>query len=384
MNKLCREALLYTANEFMNQVVKPQVKLMEQNECFSKNVIKEMGSMGLLGSILPVKYGGSEISPLLYGELTKVIGKVSASARTLLTVHTSLVGETLAKFGSGEQKEVYLKQVCSGEKIGCFALSEPNAGTDAASIKTLYQQKKDCYVLNGHKKWISFAGIADFMIVIATSEQNVISAFLVDSSSPGIEVIPMKGLLAARDVHISEIKFNDVRVPKENLLGREGGGFSFITNTALFYGRYSIAWGGLSTALSALEEMVSYSRQRKQFGKRIAMFQLIQGIIGDAVTDVHAAHALCIRAGELRDEGKIEEAVMETNIAKYFTSKTAVKVAGDALQVFGGNGILNDNPIERLYREAKILEIIEGTSQIQQVMIANYGLGKYFKREGEM
>jgi alkylation response protein AidB-like acyl-CoA dehydrogenase len=183
--------------------------------------------------------------------------------------------------------------------------------------------------------------------------------------------------LAGRAAHIAELTFKDVEVPAENLLAKEGSGFTYIVNTALDHGRYSIAWGGLALAQEAVEAMVSYSRKRKQFGKKIYSFQLIQGLIGDAITKTHAGRALCMRAGEMRRDNH-PSAVIESTIAKYFTSKIAMEIATDAVQVHGGNGCCNSYPVERLFREAKILEIIEGTSQVQQEIIASYGLRQYY------
>ena len=204
-----------------------------------------------------------------------------------------------------------------------------------------------------------------------------ITAFLVDRECEGITTTPIRGLLASRAAHIAEIEFNNVKVPKENILGKEGNGFTYIVNTALHFGRYSVAWGGLAIAQESLEAMVAYSRNRKQFGEKIYTFQLIQGMIGDAVTKIHAARALCLNAGKLRKE-KHNDAVLETTIAKYFTSTIANQISSDAVQMHGGNGCYNKYPVERLFREAKILEIVEGTSQIQQQIIASFGLRRYF------
>ena len=189
----------------------------------------------------------------------------------------------------------------------------------------------------------------------------------------------MKGLLARRASHIAEIELNDVYVPKENVIGRPGSGFPYVVGTALDHGRYCIAWSGVAVAQEALDAMVTYARNRKQFDKKICEFQLIQGIIADSVTMIHAARALCIRAGELRQQGD-SNAITETTIAKYFTSKVAMEVATDAVQVHGGDGCSNSFPVERLFREAKVLEIIEGTSQIQQQLIAKYGLRQYRRK----
>ena len=216
-------------------------------------------------------------------------------------------------------------------------------------------------------------------MVIAADEGKV-SAFLVDTDSPGVEITPIDGMMAAKASHIAQIKLTDVVVPEDRLLGVEGGGFSYIVNTALDHGRYSIAWAGVAIAQEAIDAMVYYSRQRSQFGKKLYNFQLIQGIIGDAVAQTHAARALCIKAGQMRADNH-ENAVDETNMAKYFASGVAMKVAADAMQVHGANGFSENYPVERLYREAKVLEIIEGTSQLQQEIIAQFALKEYYRKK---
>ncbi len=205
------------------------------------------------------------------------------------------------------------------------------------------------------------------------------TAFVVEREFDGLKTSRMKGLLARRASHVAEIELNDVYVPNENIIGRPGSGFPYVVGTALDHGRYGVAWSGVAVAQEALDAMVTYARKRRQFGKRICEFQLVQGIIGDAVAKTHAARALCVRAGELRRQGD-SNAIMETTIAKHFASKVAMEVATDAVQVHGGNGCSSCYPVERLFREAKVLEIIEGTSQIQQQLIAKYGLRQYRQR----
>ncbi|MNC07495.1 Acyl-CoA dehydrogenase [compost metagenome] len=380
MHKEFQQSILSKATEYAERVIRPRAGEFDRQEYLPREIIDGLASQGLLGAAIPEKYGGLGLDPLFYGSLTEIIGKACCSTRALLTVHTSLVGETLVKLGSSAQRERYLPEIANGTKLGCFALSESGAGSDASSVKTQYTKKENKFILNGKKKWITFGGIADIILVIAAeADTRIITAFIVERTMPGVEVKPMSGLLGSRAAHVAEISFTDVEVPAENVLCNVGEGLSFVVNTALFYGRYSIAWAGVAIGQAALEEMVSYARTREQFGQKIGKFQLIQGLIGDAVTQVHAARALCIRAGELSIAGD-HSAIMETNIAKYFTSIMARQVTSDAVQVFGGNGCWNEYPVERLFRESKILEIIEGTSQIQQLMIANYGMRKYRRR----
>lgn len=356
----------------------PRAAEFDRAENLPRDVIEEMADAGFLGAAVPTEWGGLGLDALAYGELTEVIGKACCSTRALLTVHTSLVGETLVERGSDRLKEKYLPDLASGRRIGCFALSEPTVGSDAASVTTAYTDKGDAFVLNGTKKWISFAGIADVFLVFA-ADNGVVSAFLVDRETPGVEIHPMSGLLGNRATHMAQIEFTDVEVPAENLVGGIGVGFTFVANTALFFGRYSIAWAGVAIAQAALEQMCAYATRREQFGVKIGAHQLVQKMVADAVTNVGAARALCRHAGRLRVD-RSANAVMETNVAKYFTSTMAQQVTSDAVQVLGGNGCWTGYPVERLFREAKILEIIEGTSQLQQQMIADFGYRSFAQK----
>lgn len=369
------EEILISIKDYVEKKIQPRANEIDQKEILPREIIDELAGMGVLGACIPEEYGGLGMDYIQYGRLTEIIGKVCSSTRSLLTVHTSLIGDTLVKRANAYQKERYLPDLSSGKKIWCFALSEPQIGSDASSVQTTYERLEDSFVLNGQKKWITFGEIADFYLVFA-QDNGTISSFIVERETPGVSVKPIKGMLGGRGSHMAEIFLKNVKIPEENLLGNIGQGFSFIANTALTSGRYSIAWAGLAIAQAALEEMVNYARVREQFGQKIGSFQLVKAMIADAVTQIHAARALCLRAGELLNK-RDNQAVMETNIAKYFTSKVALQVAADAVQIFGGKGCSNEYPVERLFRESKILEIIEGTSQIQQIMIGDFGLRKY-------
>ncbi|CDG89485.1 MULTISPECIES: acyl-CoA dehydrogenase family protein [Xenorhabdus] len=371
--------LVGIAKKFSDEVLRPSAGLFDEQGEVPREIMREMADLGLLGSILPKEYGGQGIDPLSYGYLTEEIGKGCNSTRALLTVHTSLVGETLVKLGTQEQKEKYLPAMAKGEKIACFALSEPEAGTDANAISTMYEPTENGFVINGHKKWITYSGVADLFLVFAKHDEKV-SAFIVEMGTQGLTRKPMRGLMASRGAHLSELHFDNVEVPKDSLIGREGTGFSFVANAALFYGRYSIAWAGVAIAHAALEEMVTYARKREQFGKKIGQHQLIQGLIADSTTAFYAAKSACEKIGYLRNQGD-HNSLMEINIAKYYSSSVAMLVANNAVQVLGGNGISNRFPVERLYREAKVLEIIEGTNQIQQILISQHALRKFFRKD---
>ena len=372
-----QESIISDITGFADNKIRPFASAFEEKEEVPRALINEMASRGYLAASIPRQYGGLELDPVYYGLFTEQVGKACCSTRGLVTVHTSLVGETILRWGTAGQKDKWLPAMASGEKIAAFALSEPTVGTDGKSVKTHYSKSKNGFVINGCKKWITFGDVADVFIVIATNGEQI-SAFLVERSFPGVSTKPLKGMLASRASHIAEIEFKDVEVPFENLIVTEGGGFTYVVNTALDHGRYSIAWAGVGIAQEALDAMVTYARKREQFGKKLYNYQLIQGMIGDATTKIHAARALCLNAGEKRKAGH-DDAIIETNIAKYFSSKIAMEIAIDAVQVHGANGCSNEYPVERLFREAKVLEIIEGTSQVQQEIISKYALKRYYK-----
>jgi alkylation response protein AidB-like acyl-CoA dehydrogenase len=373
-----QQKILENAREFAESEIKPVASVLDKTGVLPKELIKKLADKGFLAATFPEKYGGLALDPVYYGLFTEEIGKACCSTRSLITVHTSLVGETLLRWGSESQKELWIPLMVAGKKIGAFALSEPAVGSDAQSVQTSYRKKGNNFLISGKKKWITFGDVADFFIVIASGEKKI-TAFLIERAFSGVRTKPIEGMLANRASHIAEIEFHEVVVPPENVIGTEGNGFSYVTNTALDHGRYSIAWAGVAVAQAALEAMISYTRERKQFGQKIYRFQLIQGIIGDAVTKIHAARAFCLRAGEMRKAAH-KEAITETAMAKYFSSRMAMEVTIDAVQVHGGEGCSSSYPVERLFREAKVLEIIEGTSQIQQQLIAQYSLRKYYKR----
>lgn len=371
-------SIVNRAREFVNKNIRPFATEFEQKEAVPRKLILDMATEGYLAASLPTQYGGLGLDPVHYGLFTEEIGKGCCSVRGLVTVHTSLVAESLLRWATDVQKEKWLPAMATGKLVAAFALTEPGVGTDAQSVQTHYYRKDNKYILNGTKKWITFGDVADVFMVIATNGQEI-SALMVERKFFGVHTKPIKGLLASKASHIAEIEFDNVEVPVENLVAKEGMGFTYIVNTALDHGRYSIAWAGVAIAQEAVDAMVAYARSRKQFGKKLHDFQLIEAMIGDAVTKVHAARALCLKAGEMRKNNH-DDAIIETNIAKYFSSKIAMDIAIDAVQLHGANGCCNKYPVERLFREAKILEIIEGTSQVQQQMIAKHALKRYFRK----
>lgn len=360
---------------FVNKDIKPSASQFDKQEFLPDDIIGKVAQKGLLGMTLPKEFGGLGLNPIEAGIITEEVGRGCCSVRSLLTVHLALVAQTVLRFGSKDQKKLWLPKLASGSEIAAFALSEPNVGSDAGKVNTTYKRRGNNYIINGIKKWITFGNKATVFLV-ACSGENGVATFLIKKNASGISTNPINGMLGNRASHTAEVKFDNVEISAENLLGKEGMGFNYIVNYALDQGRYSIAWAALAVAQEALSEMVSYASGREQFGQKISNFQLIKGLIGDAVTEIHAARALCNKAGQMRCENHID-AIMETNMAKYFASKVASKVTSSAVQVHGANGCNSSYAVERLYREAKIFEIIEGTSQIQQVMISEFGLSRY-------
>lgn len=365
---------------FVLQEVQPYALEFDRQEALSERMIKKMAETGILGATIPEEFGGLALDPLTYGKATEAIGKVCPGTRSLLTVHNSLVSESIVRWGTDDQKEKYLPQLATGKMIGAFCLSEPNIGSDAQNIETYYKPIDGGFCLNGVKKWITMGARADLFVVIARDQADErVSAFLVESNASGISRKQMKGLMAGRSSFTGEIHFDEVIVPTDNLLANQGGGFTYVVNTALDHGRYSIAWGALALAQAALEEMVKYARKRKQFGVRIYNHQLIQAMIADAAIAIEAGRALCEKVAAMRAENH-REAVIQTTIAKQFNATMATKVCANGVQLHGANGLSPDFAIERLFREARVFEIIEGTTQVLQQMIADHGLIHYYKK----
>ncbi len=370
---MLNNTILEEVSRFAAAEIRPHAGCYEKQGGIPRDLIARMAARGYLGAAIPDTYGGLGLDPVSYGLFTETIGMASDAVRSLLTVHTSLVSESILRCGSKMQKEQLLPLLVKGELLAAFALTEPETGTDAKSLRTSYTAcGADHFIIDGTKKWITMGAIANLLLVIA-GNGTAHTAFLVETDSPGITVTPMRNTMAGGATHLAEIVFQNVRVPRKNILGLEGNGFVYVANTALDFARYSVAWGATGVAAEALNNMVAYSRQRKQFGQSISAFQLVRGMIADSVTKLRATRALCLEAGRLRTE-KHKDAVMETIIAKYQASKAATFISTHALQVHGANGFSDQYPAERLFREARVFEIIEGTSQVLQEVIAGYAI----------
>jgi glutaryl-CoA dehydrogenase (non-decarboxylating) len=354
---------------FVDEAIVPVADRYDREERMPPEMVKRLAQRGYLGAVLPRESGGKGMDMITFGLLNEEIGRGCSSLRSLLTVQ-SMVGRALLRWGSKEQQEYWIPKMATGEGIAAFALSEPGVGSDAKSVATTATSCGDSYILNGHKKWITFGQIADFFLIFAQSDAQP-AAFLVENTTPGLSIEPIYGMLGVRASMLAELRLTDCRISKENLVGRVGFGFSHVASTALDYGRYSVAWGCVGIAQACLEASLRYTGERKQFGTYLKEHQLIQQMITDMITNVKAARLLCFQAGYLKEAGD-PRAIMETAIAKYFAATTAVQASSAAVQLHGANGCSSVYAVQRYLRDAKIMEIIEGSTQIQQITIARY------------
>jgi len=357
---------------FVNKELLHQANEYDKQGFIPTELIQKLGAGGYLGATIPELYGGRGMDQISYGILNEEIGRACSSTRSLITVHSSLTAETILRWGTKEQKEKWLPLLAKGTKLAAFGLSEPEAGSDAGSIKTAYQEQADGYLLNGHKKWITFSQIADLLVIIAQGAKGI-TAFLVERDTPGLTIKPLDGILGTRASMLGEIHLTNCIIPAENVLGKIGWGLQQIVSTALDNGRYSVACGSLGIARACLEDSVHYVKNRSQFGQLLKDHQLIKQKITNMITEVKAASLLCRNAGYLRDK-KDPDSIIQTNVAKYFASRIANTIAVDAVQLHGALGCHDSLSIQRYFRDARIMEIIEGSTEIQQILIADHGI----------
>lgn len=363
-----------TFRAFVNEAVVPYADQCDREERTPLNLIQKLAQKGYLSAVIPQESGGSGMDMITFGLLNEELGRGCSSVRSLLTVH-SMVAHALLKWGSRFQKEYWIPKLASGEIIAAFALSEPNVGSDAKSVESTAIISSNSYILNGQKKWITYGQIADIFLVFANCEGKP-SAFLVGKDTPGLTITPIFGMLGVRASMLAELHLDNCQIPQENLVCRQGFGFSHVAASALDYGRYSVAWGCVGIGQACLEACIKYTSQRKQFGVYLKEHQLIRQMISEAIANIKAARLLCYQAGYLKEIGN-PKSIIETSIAKYFASTIVNKVANDAVQIHGGNGCSSEYPVQRYLRDAKIMEIIEGSTQIQQITIAEYGYQEY-------
>ncbi|MFD5058787.1 acyl-CoA dehydrogenase family protein [Streptomyces sp. NPDC058394] len=365
-----QEAVRQLAKDFVAREIAPHVVEWDRAENVDRSIVKKLGSLGFLGLTVPEEYGGSGGDHLAYCLVTEELGRGDSSVRGIVSVSLGLVAKTIATWGDEEQKRQWLPRLTAGEAIGCFGLTEPGTGSDAGNLTTKAVRDGDSYVINGTKMFITNGTWADVVLLFARTDDTPghkgISAFLVPTDTPGLTRRTIHGKLGLRGQATAEVVLEDVRVPATTLLGPEGKGFS-VAMSALAKGRMSVAAGCVGIAQAALDAAVGYAGEREQFGKSIASYQLVQELISDIAVDVDAARLLTWRVADLIDRG--EDFATAASKAKLFASEAAVRAANNALQVFGGYGYIDEYPVGKLLRDARVMTLYEGTSQIQKLII---------------
>ncbi|WP_328402407.1 acyl-CoA dehydrogenase family protein [Streptomyces sp. NBC_00390] len=358
------------ARDFVDREIAPHAAEWDRAESVDRSIVKKLGALGFLGLTIDEEYGGSGGDHLAYCLVTEELGRGDSSVRGIVSVSLGLVAKTIAAHGSEEHKRHWLPRLTSGEALGCFGLTEPGTGSDAGNLSTRAVRDGDGFVVNGSKMFITNGTWADVVLLLArtndTPGHKGISAFLVPTSAPGLTRRTIHGKLGLRGQATAELVLEDVRVPASAMLGPEGKGFS-IAMSALAKGRMSVAAGCVGIAQAALDAAVGYAGEREQFGRSIAHYQLVQELLSDIAVDVDAARLLTWRVADLIDRG--EDFATAASQAKLFASEAAVRCAGNALQVFGGYGYTDEFPVGKLLRDARVMTLYEGTSQIQKLII---------------
>ncbi|MEU8622389.1 acyl-CoA dehydrogenase family protein [Streptomyces sp. NPDC048623] len=364
-----QEAVRRLAEDFVAREVAPHVVAWDRAEAVDRAIVKKLGAVGFLGLTIPEEYGGSGGDHLSYCLVTEELGRGDSSVRGIVSVSLGLVAKTLASWGDEEQKRAWLPRLASGEAVGCFGLTEPGTGSDAGNLATRAVRDGDTYVIDGTKMFITNGTWADVVLLFARTGgpgHRGVSAFLVPADTPGLTRRAIHGKLGLRGQATAELVLEGVRVPASALLGPEGKGFS-VAMSALAKGRMSVAAGCVGIAQAALDAAVRYAGEREQFGKPIASYQLVQELISDIAVDVDAARLLTWRVADLVDRGR--DFATAASKAKLYASEAAVRSANNALQVFGGYGYIDEYPVGKLLRDARVMTLYEGTSQIQKLII---------------
>jgi butyryl-CoA dehydrogenase len=365
-----------TAREFADREIVPRVRENDRAERFDRELARKLGEVGFLGAPVAEAYGGRGLDYLGYGLIVEAIGRADSSARTVVSVVTSLVSHPIEHWGSEEQKQRWLPRLTSGEILGCFGLTEPDTGSDAANLRTRATKTDAGWSLSGQKMWISLGNHAELALIFAQTDPELkhkgLAAFLVPTDTPGFTSAEIHGKLGLRSSDTAELSLDAVEVGDDALLGQVGDGFK-VAMTALEAGRYSVASGCVGIMEGCVEASVNFAKERKQFGVPLARFQLVQQMITEMILKRDAARMLVFRAGTLKDEGKPN--TMETSVAKLFATESAVECANLAIQVHGGSGYVDDYPVERYLRDARVTTLYEGTSQIQTLIIGRLATG---------
>ncbi len=365
-----QELIQKTAREFAKEHLAPGVIDRDEKAEFPTEQIKVLGELGFMGMMVPEEWCGAGFDTLTYVIAMEEIAAIELATSTIMSVNNSLVCQLLVDYGTEDQKEKYLKSLAIGEKLGAYSLSEPESGSDASNMRTFAKKEGNHYVINGTKNWVTNGINGDIVILFCMTEINVgykgISAFVVEKGTLGLSTGKKENKLGIRASDTCELYFENCRIPIENMIGEEGQGFK-VAMKALGGGRIGIASQALGLARAALDASVSYAKERKQFGKTIGEFGAIQNKLADIATEIDAARMLVWRAAKLKDDGK--NYYRESSMAKLYASSTAMKAATECVQIHGGYGYMQEYGVERLMRDAKITQIYEGTSEIQQLVI---------------
>ncbi len=365
-----------TARKFADEVIVPRVRENDRAQRFDIDLARRIGEMGYLGAPIAEEYGGRGLDHVSYALIVEQVGRADSAARTVVSVQTSLVCGSIERWGTEEQKGRWLPGLCSGERFGCFGLTEPDSGSDAASMRTRAERTDEGWRINGQKMWISLGNVADVALVFAQTDPDLghrgLACFLVPTDTDGFSSEEIHGKLGLRSSDTASLAFDDVEVGEDALLGEVGDGFK-IAMSALDGGRYSVAAGCVGICDGCVEASVAYATERQQFGVPIARFQLVQAMIAEMIVKRDAARLLVLRAGLLKDAG--EPNTTETSIAKLYATESAVECANAAIQVHGGAGYVDDHPVERYLRDARVTTLYEGTSQIQKLIIGRAATG---------
>ncbi|MGQ9721523.1 MAG: acyl-CoA dehydrogenase [Candidatus Jordarchaeum sp.] len=368
-----QELIRSTVREFAETVLAPRAREMDENAEFPWEETKKMAEQGYLGAQIPKQYGGSDLDTVSYAIMIEEISRVVCGIGLTLQIHNSACAQPIAQFGNEEQKKRFLPRLAKGEIIGAFALTEPGAGSDAQALRTTATPEGDEYILNGSKIFITSGPVAGLSLVFAVTpsaeeaKRKPISAFLLEKGTPGYSAGSKEDKMGMRAAINSELMFDNCRIPKANLLGKEGDGFK-IAMTILDSARIGASAQAVGLAQAAFEEALKYSQERQQFNRPIANFQAVQFMLAEMATQIEAARLLTHHAALLKDKGA--RFTKEVAIAKLYSSKICTEVVSKAVQIHGGYGYMKDYPVERYYRDAKVLEIYEGTSEVQRMVIA--------------
>ena len=359
-----------TAREFTDKEIVERARENDRNAHFDLELVQKIAAQGYLGAIVPQEYGGAGLDYLTYGLIVEQVGRGCSSMRTVVSVNTSLVCSSILRWGTEDQKHHYLPKLCSGEWLGCFGLTEPDTGSDAANLKTRARKTDTGWIINGSKMWISLGNHAKVALIFAQTDPEKrhrgLACFLVDTDQPGFQPQVIHHKLGLRGSDTAAISLDDVECPDEAMLGEIGDGFK-VAMTALDSGRFSVASGCVGICQGCLDASVRYAKEREQFGRPIAAFQLVQEMLADIALETDAARMLVWRAGYLKDTGK--PSTTETSVAKLYATEAAIKSANTAIQVHGGSGYVDDYPVERYFRDVRVTSLYEGTSQIQKLII---------------